>query len=219
MRGSSTRPGRSRALVARQAAAPVRMGHDPIHPSAWKDHSANFGSQKVLRTTPKARRPPTSKASGTSAATGKPKPPVSGSAEAEAAGVEAPPGVPSPAILNPAASHARASGPHSSVRSLHQTLSTLEDRDEWKTVRPQWLGLRAAMPFWSFVVVGALVTGLAVLALQVPVGRSSVDPLPFVYAPLWTAVLVYWIGGVTRLWTGHVRLQQAEKKIDKGLAG
>lgn len=108
---------------------------------------------------------------------------------------------------------------HGSVRSFHQSLSPLETRDEWKAVRPQSLGLRAAMPSWSFVVVGAMVTGLAILALQVPVGRSSVDPLPFVYAPLWTAVLVYWLGGVTRLWTGHVRLQQAEKKIDKGLAG
>ena len=108
---------------------------------------------------------------------------------------------------------------HGSVRSFHHSLSPLEKRDEWKTVRPQWLGLRAAMPFWSFVVVGALVTGLAILALQVPVGRSEVDPLPFVYAPLGAAVLVYWLGGTVRLWTGHVRLKQAGQEIDKGLAG
>jgi len=108
---------------------------------------------------------------------------------------------------------------HGLVRSFHQSLNSLEKRDEWKTVRPQWLGLRAAMPFWSFVVVGALVTGLAILALQVPVGQSAVDPLPFVYAPLWTVVLVYWLGGMARLWTGHVRLRQAEKKIEKGLTG
>ena len=108
---------------------------------------------------------------------------------------------------------------HGSVRSFHQTLSTLENRDEWKSVRPQWLGLKAAMPFWSFVVVGILVTGLAFLSLQVPIGQSAVDPLPFVYAPLWATVLVYWLGGVARLWTGQVRLRQAGDKIERGLAG
>lgn len=108
---------------------------------------------------------------------------------------------------------------HASVRSFHQTLNTLEDRDEWKTVRPQWLGLKAATPFWSFMVVGVLVTSLASLSLRIPIGRSLVDPVPFVYAPLWTAVIVYWLGGVARLWTGHVRLRQAGTKIDKGLAG
>lgn len=102
---------------------------------------------------------------------------------------------------------------HGSVRSFSQSLSPLENRDEWKTVRPQWLGLKAAIPFWSFVVVGALVTGLAVLALWVPVGRSAVDPLPFVYAPLWVTVLTYWFGGVARLWTGHVRLREAGEEI------
>lgn len=108
---------------------------------------------------------------------------------------------------------------HGSVRSFHQSLSPLENRDEWRTVRPQWLGLKAAMPFWSFVVVGVLVTGLAVLALLVPVGRSALNPLPFVYAPLWGTVLVYWFGGITRLYTGNVHLRRAGEEIEKGLAG
>jgi hypothetical protein len=107
---------------------------------------------------------------------------------------------------------------HGSVRSFHQSLGPLENRDEWKTVRPQWLALKAAMPFWGFVVVGML-GGLAILALQVPIGQSTVNSLPFVYASLWAAVLVYWLAGVVRLWTGYVRLRQAGEKIEQELAG
>jgi len=32
-------------------------------------------------------------------------------------------------------------------------------------------------------------------------------------------MLVYWLGGATRLWTGHVRLRIAGREIDKGIAG
>ncbi len=108
---------------------------------------------------------------------------------------------------------------HGSVRSFQNSLSLFEARDEWKNVRPQWLGLKAAMPLWSFIVVGVLVTSLAVLSLYVPIERSAVDPWLFVYAPLWVTVLAYWLGGATRLWTGHARLKEAERKIDKGLGG
>jgi len=32
-------------------------------------------------------------------------------------------------------------------------------------------------------------------------------------------MLVYWPGSATRLWTGHVRLRNAGREIDKEIAG
>ncbi len=108
---------------------------------------------------------------------------------------------------------------YGSVRSFHGSLTSLEERGEYRSARTQMLGLKASRPTGSFVAVGLLLSALAALSFFVPIERSVVDPFLFVYLPLLATVTAYWFGGATLLWKGNSRLAEAEEEIDKGLRG